>query len=76
MKVNLLLKHRLGRFRDGAISSEDFEKATGPERMLDRVNRQIADIEKRLWGRERNMTGSGRKQRAFPKSGLRGVFTA
>lgn len=49
VKVNLLIKRRLGRFREGVLSSEDFEKATGPERNLDRVNDQIARIEKRLW---------------------------
>jgi hypothetical protein len=48
VRVNLLIKRRLGRFREGTISSEDFEKATGPERNLDRVNEQIAKIEKRL----------------------------
>jgi hypothetical protein len=49
VKVNLLIKRRLGRFRAGTLSSEDFEKATEPERNLDRVNEQIAKIEKRLW---------------------------
>jgi hypothetical protein len=48
VKVNLLINRRLGRFREGTLSSEDFEKATGPERNLDRVNEQIAKIEKRL----------------------------
>jgi hypothetical protein len=48
VKVNLLIKRRLGRFRKGALSSEDFEKATAQERNLDRVNEQIAKIEKRL----------------------------
>jgi hypothetical protein len=47
-RVNLLIRRRLGRFRRGTLSSEDFEKATGPERNLDRVNEQIARIEKRL----------------------------
>jgi hypothetical protein len=47
--VNRLIKRRLGRFREGTISSEEFEKSTGPERKLDRVNKQIANIEKRLW---------------------------
>jgi hypothetical protein len=55
--VNLLIKRRLGRFREGAISSEDFEKATGPERNLDRVNEQIAKTQKRLW-RPREFTVS------------------
>jgi len=58
VKVNLLIKRRLGRFREGTLSSEDFEKATGPERNLDRVNEQIAKIEKRLWRHERDFTGS------------------
>ena len=49
VKVNLLIKRRLGRFREGTISSEDFEKATGPERNLERVNKQIAKVEKGLW---------------------------
>jgi len=48
VKVNLYIKRRLGRFREGSLSSEDFEKATGPERTLERVNEQIAKIEKRL----------------------------
>jgi len=47
VKVNLVIKRRLGRFREGTISSEDFEKATGPERNLERVNEQIAKIERR-----------------------------
>jgi hypothetical protein len=48
VRVNLLIKRRLARFREGKLSSEDFEKATGPERNLDRVNEQIAKIERRL----------------------------
>ena len=48
VEVNLLIKRRLGRFREGTLSSEDFEKATGPERNLDRVNEQIARVEK-MW---------------------------
>ena len=47
VKVNLVIKRRLGRFREGTISSEDFEKATEPERSLERVNEQIAKIERR-----------------------------
>jgi hypothetical protein len=46
VKVNLFIKRRLRRFREGGISSEDFEKATGPERSLHRVNEQIAKIER------------------------------
>jgi hypothetical protein len=45
-KVNLLIRRRLSRFREGNLSSEDFEKATGPERNLHRVNEQIAKIER------------------------------
>jgi len=48
VKVNLLIRRRLGRFRKGTLSSEDFEKATTQERNLDRVNEQIAKIERRL----------------------------
>jgi len=48
VKVDLLIKHRLGRFREGSLSSEDFEKAIAPERTLEKVNEQIARIEKRL----------------------------
>ena len=48
VEVNLMIKSRLGRFREGTLSSEDFEKATEPERNLERVNGQIAKIEKRL----------------------------
>ena len=50
VRVNLLIKRRLNRFRRGVLSSEDFERATGPERNLNRVNEQIAKIEKRLRG--------------------------
>ena len=49
VKVNLVIKRRLGRFREGTISSEDFEKATEPERSLERVNEQIAKIERTLY---------------------------
>jgi len=48
VEVNLMIKSRLSRFREGTLSSEDFEKATDPERNLERVNEQIAKIEKRL----------------------------
>ena len=48
VKVNLIIKRRLSRFREGSLTSEDFEKATGPERNLERVNEQITKIERRL----------------------------
>jgi len=47
-RVNLLIMRRLSRFREGILSSEDFEKATQPERSLERVNVQIARIERLL----------------------------
>ncbi len=48
VKVKVLIKRRLDRFREGRISSEDFEEATRPERNLDRVNKEIAKILDRI----------------------------
>ena len=48
VKVKVLIKRRLDRFREGRISSEDFEEATRAERNLDRVNKEIARILDRI----------------------------
>ena len=45
-KVNLLVASRLDQFREGKLSSEDFEKAITPERSLESLNGQIAKIER------------------------------
>ena len=62
-KVNLLIERRFGRFREGTLSSEDFEKATRPERNLDRVNQQITKIEKRLPRPQKGFYRSWKKYR-------------
>jgi hypothetical protein len=73
VKVNLLLNRRFGRLREGTISSEEFEKSTGPERKLDRVNKQIATIEKRLWRPRKRVYRLQMKATGLPKRGSRSV---
>jgi hypothetical protein len=44
-KIDEIIKRRLGKFRKGSISSEEFERATREERNLARLNERIIGIE-------------------------------
>ena len=44
-KIDEIIKRRLGQFRKGSISSEEFERATREERNLARLNERIIGIE-------------------------------
>jgi hypothetical protein len=78
-KVNLLIKRRLGRFREGTLSSEEFEKTTWPERNLQRVNEQIAKIKH---AKSRNFYGSKTAQKSnqhtlnHPRMSIYRIFVA
>lgn len=49
-KIDEIIKRRLGRFRKGSISSEEFERATREERNLARLNAKIIGIESKRRG--------------------------